>query len=66
MEKGLGIYGIAEIGEALGARKETVAQWHHRGRLPEPDFRLAMGPVWLAQTIEPWIEGKARQRAEGE
>lgn len=50
------LYGIAEIASALGARPATVAQWHRRGRLPQPDEMLAMGPVWYGSTIRPWIE----------
>lgn len=49
------LYGIAEIAAALNARPKTVSIWLSRGRLPEPDARLAMGPAWLAETIEPWI-----------
>jgi hypothetical protein len=52
------LYGIAEIAAALGARPPTVAQWHRRGRLPQPDEVLAMGPVWYAETVRPWIEGE--------
>lgn len=50
------LYGVAEIAAALGARPPTVAQWHRRGRLPQPDEVLAMGPVWYADTIRPWID----------
>jgi len=59
-------YGIAEIAQAFGVNRHTVAQWHHRGRLPAADDQLATGPVWLAETIEPWIarehEGAGRQK----
>jgi uncharacterized protein YjcR len=50
------LYGINEIAEALGARPQTVAQWYRRGKLPEPDEVLAMGPVWKGVRIERWIE----------
>jgi predicted DNA-binding transcriptional regulator AlpA len=53
------LYGVAEIARALGTRRQTVAMWRSRGRLPPPDAVLASGPVWLASTIEPWI---AQQR----
>jgi len=46
---------IAEIAHEIGARAATVAQWHRRGKLPEPDARLSCCPVWLASTIAPWI-----------
>lgn len=49
------VYGIAEIAQAIGANRHTVAKWNERGKLPDPDDRLASGPVWLARTIEPWI-----------
>lgn len=57
------IYGINEIAVALGVRRETVAQWHNRKQLPEPDEDLAMGPAWLADTINPWMEQKRAQLA---
>jgi len=50
------VYGIAEIAQALGVKRQTVAQWHHRGKLPPADEELSMGPVWFAETIEPWIK----------
>lgn len=52
------IYGIAEIANELEVRRETVAQWHNRAQLPDPDEQLGMGPAWLAKTIEPWIQAK--------
>jgi predicted DNA-binding transcriptional regulator AlpA len=50
------LYGIAEIAKALNQRRQTVAQWYRRGKMPKPDSRLAMGPAWTAERIEPWIE----------
>ncbi len=55
------LYGIAEIATALGARRQTVAQWFRRGKLPIPDATLRMGPVWLDETIEPWIRQVRRE-----
>lgn len=54
------VYGIAEIAKALEERRQTVAQWHLRGKLPPPDEVLAMGPVWLAETIRPWLRSQRR------
>lgn len=50
------MYGTAEIAQALGISKQAVANHLSRGSMPAPDARLAMGPVWLADTIEPWIK----------
>jgi hypothetical protein len=64
----LRMYGIAEIAEALGVRRQVVAGWHHRGRLPEPTAELKMGPVWIDLHIEPWLDAAraaARTSAEG-
>lgn len=52
------LYGVKEIAQALGVRPDTVSQWLARGKLPAPDQRLSAGPVWLAATIEPWIESQ--------
>lgn len=52
------LYGIAEIAEALGAKRQTAAQWYRRGKLPPPDAVLRMGPVWLKASIEPWIRSR--------
>lgn len=47
--------GVAEIAQRIGKPRNVVAQWVVRGKLPEPDARLAMGPVWREETIEAWL-----------
>lgn len=49
------LYGVAEIASALGVGRGLVSQWHYRHHLPTPSAVLAMGPVWSARRIEPWI-----------
>ena len=56
--------GIAEIAQRAGVPRQTVAQWHARGKLPEPDARLAMGPVWRETAIESWLA--ARESVSGD
>lgn len=58
----LSLYGISEIAAALGKSRGLVAQWYKRGKLPEPTQRLAMGPVWSADAIEPWIAERSNPR----
>lgn len=60
-------YGIAEIAEALGVDRQLVTVWRRRlsRGLPPPDDELASGPLWLAETVEPWIvETRARLESE--
>lgn len=49
------LYGVREIAEATGIPASVLYVWKNRGKLPPPDAVLAMGPVWTARTIEPWI-----------
>jgi hypothetical protein len=60
-------YGIAEIAEALGVDRQLVTVWRRRSShgIPTPDDELASGPLWLAPTIEPWID-RTRARLEDE
>jgi hypothetical protein len=62
------IYGVAEIATALSDGEVTIDRRHvavarRRGALPEPDEELAMGPAWLAATIEPWLAGQLSKPA---
>jgi len=54
-------YGVYEIAEELGVRPNTVRVWRTRGKLPPPDYVLAMGPIWTAKTIRPFLERHRRR-----
>jgi hypothetical protein len=53
-------YGISEIADELDERRQTVAQWYRRGKLPEPTEVLAMGPVWTGKAIAPFLREQRR------
>lgn len=48
------LLGVAELAQLLGWDKAKVSTYVRRGKLPEPDYQLASGPVWRRQTIEQW------------
>lgn len=50
------VYGLTEIARALGVPPGHVSKWRERNKLPVPDAELSVGPVWLAETIEPFIQ----------
>lgn len=56
-------YGIAEIADALGQNRQLVTAWRRRlsHGMPRPDDELASGPLWLGETIEPWIDATRRR-----
>lgn len=56
------LYGMTELAAACGVGISAVCNWRDRGQLPKPSCELAVGPVWSARRIEPWIE---RYRAGG-
>jgi hypothetical protein len=49
------LYGYKELADRIGAKVGTVRVMAHRKQLPEPDERLAAGPVWYADTIDKWV-----------
>lgn len=57
------IYGTAELAAELGVDRYHVSMWLKRGNrnIPEPDARLSMGPVWLAETVRGWLRATKRQ-----
>jgi len=51
----LDVLGLAEVADLLGLTRQAAHQRLVRGRLPEPDARLAAGPVWRRSTIDRWL-----------
>jgi ParB family chromosome partitioning protein len=52
--------GVAEIADRLGVKVGTVHQWVHRGRLPDPDFRVSGIPCWWTPTVDAWAAETGR------
>lgn len=50
------LLGVAEIAAACHVTHPAVSNWLARGKMPEPDHRLIMGPIWEASTILPFIQ----------
>jgi predicted DNA-binding transcriptional regulator AlpA len=47
------------LGERLGIKRDTVLAYLSRrnfGRVPRPNRRLAMGPVWFEGAVREWEE----------
>ncbi len=48
------------LGQRLGLKRDTVLAYLSRrnfGRIPKPNRKLAMGPVWFERTVEEWEKG---------
>lgn len=56
------VVGLAEIADRLGVKPRTAVQWHWRGVLPEPTWKLAMGPAWDWEVIAKWARSSGRLR----
>jgi transcriptional regulator with XRE-family HTH domain len=55
-------WGVAEIAEACGVGQNAVSNWLARRQMPDPAFRLRMGPVWDASkpAFREWLIAKRR------
>ncbi len=45
------------LGERLGLKRATVLSYLSRGnygRVPRPNRRLAMGPIWYEKSVKEW------------
>lgn len=47
------------LGKRLGLKRDTVLAYLSRrnfGRIPRPNRKLAMGPVWYESAVKEWEE----------
>jgi predicted DNA-binding transcriptional regulator AlpA len=52
------IWGPGEITRNLGVSRATMKRWRDAGKFPEPYQELSIGPVWLAEDVKRWDEGR--------
>ena len=54
---GYDVLDATALGKRLGLKRDTVLAYLSRrnfGRIPKPNRKLAMGPVWFERTVEEW------------
>ena len=55
--EGYDVLDATALGQRLGLKRDTVLAYLSRrnfGRIPKPNRKLAMGPVWFEHTVEEW------------
>jgi predicted DNA-binding transcriptional regulator AlpA len=55
--EGYDVLDATALGQRLGLKRGTVLAYLSRrnfGRIPKPNRKLAMGPVWFERTVEEW------------
>ncbi len=61
-------FGAQELAAAVGVERANVSMWlaHSHYEIPQPDIRLACGPVWIdSDELRAWIKttrARVRQR----
>lgn len=45
----------SEFARVAGLRRETVASYVSKGRIPKPDGHLERTPYWYGATVKAWI-----------
>jgi hypothetical protein len=53
--EGYDVLDATALGQRLGLKRDTVLAYLSRrnfGRIPRPNRKLAMGPVWFERTVE--------------
>jgi hypothetical protein len=56
---GYDVLDATALGQRLGLKRDTVLAYLSRrnfGRIPRPNRKLAMGPVWFERTVKEWEE----------
>jgi len=61
--EGYEVLDATALGKRLGLKRGTVLAYLSRGnyrRIPKPNRRLAMGPVWYERSVREWEEQRRR------
>lgn len=53
------------VAALLGVTRSTISTYLARGRMPQPDLRIAGGPVWHRATITEWAANRPGRGAGG-
>ncbi len=62
--EGYEVLDATALGERLGLRRETVLAYLSRRnfrRIPRPNRKLAMGPVWYEAAVRKWEERRGQE-----
>jgi hypothetical protein len=54
------------LGKRLGVKRQTVLSYLARKNyrvIPEPDRRLAMGPLWYEGNVRQWESNRRRRKS---
>lgn len=54
------LMGTKEIGDLLGVSRQRAQQLAQKPDFPEPQARLAAGPIWLREDVERWAREAGR------
>jgi hypothetical protein len=55
--EGYEVFDATALGKRLGLKRDTVLAYLSRRtfeRIPRPNRKLAMGPVWFERSVEEW------------
>jgi predicted DNA-binding transcriptional regulator AlpA len=61
--EGYEVLDATAIGKRLGLKRDTVLAYLSRRnfrRIPKPNRRLAMGPIWYERSVREWEEKRRK------
>lgn len=65
--EGYEILDATALGKRLGIKRDTVLAYLSRrnfGRIPKPNRKLAMGPVWFERSVKEWDKRRGKQNVQ--
>jgi hypothetical protein len=55
------LLGLAELAHVMGITKQACCNRIARSKLPAPDHKLAMSPIWRRRTIMTFLQHQTRR-----